>query len=144
MTRFDDTTARHASPFREGEAVTIISGEKGPQSLTTVRRFLHGGRCMELADGTQWRSDGKRQWNYGGSFYRGPVVEPRRPEDEAHVNRRRAIGAIRKFANDLNADSPLSADALLRIQTVIQEETAAVAGLAAESRDGDASDADGA
>jgi len=144
MTRSDDTTARHPSPFREGDAVTVVSGEKGPQSLTTVRRFLHGGRCMELADGSQWRCDGKRQWTFGSSYYRGPVVEPRRPGDEDHVNRRRAIGAIRKFANGLNEATPLPADALMRILAVIQDESAAVAGLAPESGDGDASDADGA
>lgn len=144
MTRSDDSAARHPSPFREGDAVTVVSGEKGPQSLTTVRRFLHGGRCMELADGSQWRSDGKRQWTFGSSYYHGPVVEPRRPGDEAHVNRRRAIGAIRKFANGLNEASPLQADALMRIMAVIQDETAAVAGLAPATGDGDSSDADGA
>jgi hypothetical protein len=112
--------------FKVGDRVTIHTGQSGPQSLATVEKFTHTGRCMVLSDGSEWRADGKRQWSFRGSFYKGPFVEPTRDEDGHHVAKRRAIGAIRKWADGLNLDSPLSDEALRRILDLIKAEKAAV------------------
>lgn len=114
--------------FRIGEAVTVHAGQSGPQSLATVKAFIHDHRCMELSDGSLWRADGRRQWGFRGSYYKGPVVEPTAPDDAAIIAKRRAIGAIRKFAQDLNQDGPLSAEALTRILDAIKAETATAGG----------------
>ncbi len=116
-----------AASFRVGDRVTIHSGQSGPQSIATVERFTHDKRCMVLSDGSEWRADGRRQWGFRGTYYRGPVVEPVQDGDEAHVGKRRAIGALRKFADGLNMESPLSADALRRILALVDQEKAAAA-----------------
>lgn len=113
------------SDFKIGDRVTVHTSQGGPQTLAAVARFTHDGRCMELSDGSEWRADGKRQWGFRGSFYKGPFVEPEREGDAAHIAKRRAIGQIRKFANDLAMDSPLDADALQRIVDLIDREKAA-------------------
>lgn len=110
------------TPFRVGDRVTVHTQQGGPQSLATVKAFTNDGRCMVLSDGSQWRSDGKRQWSFRGSFYKGPVVEPEREGDGAHIAKRRFIGRIRKFADTLTMDSPLDADALGRIVEHIEAE----------------------
>lgn len=107
------------SPFRVGDAVTVHTSQNGAQSLLTVKAFESEGRCMVLSDGTEWRTDGKRLFRAGGAWYRGPWVERTNEADVAHVARRRAVGAIRKFADRLHMDSPVPTDALLRIADVI-------------------------
>ncbi|MBP2232025.1 hypothetical protein J2847_005350 [Azospirillum agricola] len=116
-----------AASFRVGDRVTIHSGQSGPQSIATVERYTHDNRCMVLSDGTEWRADGRRQWGFRGSFYKGPVVEPIRDGDEDHVVKRRSIGALRKFADSLTMESPISAAALRRILEVVEQEKAAIA-----------------
>ena len=69
------------SPFRVGDRVTVHTSQGGPQGLTVVEKFTHDGRCMVLADGSLWRADGKRQWSFRGSFYKGPTVEREAPGD---------------------------------------------------------------
>ncbi|WP_029008042.1 hypothetical protein [Azospirillum halopraeferens] len=113
------------SEFKVGDRVTVHTSQGGPQALATVARFTHDGRRMELSDGSEWRADGKRQWSFRGSFYKGPFVEPERDGDAARIAKRRAIGQIRKFANDLDMDSPLDAAALKRIVDLIDAEKAA-------------------
>ncbi|PWC39033.1 hypothetical protein [Azospirillum sp. TSO35-2] len=115
-----------AASFHVGDRVTIHTGQSGPQSIATVERYSHDGRCMILSDGSEWRSDGRRQWGFRGSYYKGPVVEPAQPGDEDHIGKRRAIGALRKFADSLNMDTPLSAEALRRILDVVEREKAAL------------------
>lgn len=127
MTDSGDTMITAAN-FRVGDRVTVHSGQSGPQCIATVERFTHDKRCMVLSDGTEWRADGRRQWGFRGSFYRGPVVEPLQDGDEAHVSKRRSIGALRKFADGLTMESPLSAEALRRILDAVDREKAAVAG----------------
>lgn len=107
------------SPFRVGDAVTIHTSQNGAQSLLTVKAFENDGRCMVLSDDSEWRYDGKRQFRSGGAYYRGPWVERTTAEDISHVARRRAVGAIRKFADRLHMDSAVPTDALLRIVDVI-------------------------
>lgn len=111
--------------FRVGDRVTIHASQSGPQSIATVESFIHDKRCMVLSDGSEWRADGRRQWGFRGTYYKGPVVEPIQEGDEAHVGKRRAIGALRKFADGLTMESPLSADALCRILDVVEQEKAA-------------------
>ncbi|MGQ9367597.1 hypothetical protein [Azospirillum sp. A39] len=113
------------SDFKIGDRVTVHTSQGGPQSLATVARLTHEGRRMELSDGSEWRADGKRQWSFRGSFYKGPFVEPEREGDAAHIAKRRTIGLIRKFANDLSMDSPLDAAALQRIVDAIDAERTA-------------------
>lgn len=130
------------SPFRVGDRVAIRTSRSGTQALTTVTRFSHEGRCMVLADGTEWRADGRRPWRAGSSFYHGPVVEPAGASDEEHLARRRSIGRIRRFADTLSLDSPLSGEALARILAVIEAESAAAApseGAPADADSGEAS-----
>lgn len=115
-----------AAAFRVGDRVTVHSSQAGPQTIATVDRFTHDKRCMVLSDGTEWRADGRRQWGFRGTYYKGPVVEPIREGDEAHVGKRRSIGALRKFADGLTMESPLSAEALRRILDVVEQEKAAV------------------
>ena len=117
-----------AASFRVGDRVTIRSGQSIPQSTATVERYTEGGRCMVLSDGSEWRADGRRQWGFRGSYYKGPVVEPFEPGDDDFIARRRAIGAIRKFGDGLTMDSPLSTEALQRILEVVDREKAAVKG----------------
>ncbi len=113
-------------PFRVGDRVTVHTSQGGPQGLTVVEKFTHDGRCMVLADGSLWRADGKRQWSFRGSFYKGPTVEREAPGDADHIAKRRIVGRIRKFADTLTIDTPLSANALRRILDAIEaEETAA-------------------
>jgi len=116
-----------AASFRVGDRVTVHSGQSGPQAIATVERFTHDKRCMVLSDGTEWRADGRRQWGFRGSFYKGPVVEPVAEGDEDYVSKRRCIGALRKFADHLTMESPLSGDALRRILDAVEREKAAVA-----------------
>lgn len=124
----DRTTRRPPdTTFKRGDRVTIHTGEKGPQSVTRVDGFKSEGRCMELADGSLWRADGKRQWHFKGGFYKGPWVEPVAPGDEDHVAKRRTIGHLRKWAHDLSMDSPLSGPALRRILELVEKEMAAAA-----------------
>ncbi len=111
--------------FKVGDQVTIHNSQTGPEKIATVEAFTEGNRCMVLSDGSKWRADGQRQWRVGSGYYKGPVVERARPGDLEIVARRRAIGAIRKFAQDLNMESPLDAAALTRIVERIQEEQAA-------------------
>ncbi|WP_353860038.1 hypothetical protein [Azospirillum formosense] len=111
--------------FRVGDQVTIHNSQTGPERIATVDAFTEGNRCMVLSDGTKWRADGQRQWRVGSGYYKGPVVERTRPGDVDIVTRRRAIGVIRKFAQDLNMESPLDAAALTRIVERIQAEQAA-------------------
>ena len=111
--------------FKVGDQVTIHNSQTGPEKIATVEAFTEGNRCMVLSDGSKWRADGQRQWRVGSGYYKGPVVERTRPGDLEIVTRRRAIGAIRKFAQDLNMESPLDAAALTRIVERIQEEQAA-------------------
>lgn len=113
---------RTTSPFAIGDRVTIHTSQAGPQTVTTVRRVTRDGRCLELADGSEWRVDGKRQWGFRGGFYKGPWVEPLADGDEDHVAKRRAIGRIRKFAENLTMESPLSAEALHRVLEAIDSE----------------------
>ncbi|WP_207456203.1 hypothetical protein [Azospirillum sp. SYSU D00513] len=113
------------SEFRVGDRVTVHASQSGPQTIAKVKAFTHDNRCMVLSDNSEWRADGKRQWGFRGSFYKGPYVEPEQPGDADFVSKRRSIGAIRKFADVLNMESPLSADALKRILAVIEDETAA-------------------
>lgn len=113
-----------AASFQVGDRVTIHTSQSGPQSIAVVERYTHDKRCMVLSDGSEWKADGRRQWAFRGSFYKGPVVRPCLPEDEEHVGKRRAIGALRKFADGLSLESPLSGDALRRILDVIAHETA--------------------
>lgn len=115
-------TDRTPSPFRVGDRVTVHTSQGGPQSLATVAKFTNDGRRMELSDGSEWRSDGKRQWSFRGSFYKGPWVEPIADGDEDHVAKRRIIGRIRKFADGLSMDSALDAPALRRILDAIERE----------------------
>ncbi|AWK88953.1 hypothetical protein [Azospirillum thermophilum] len=123
-----------APAFRIGDKVTVHSSQSGPQTLATVARFTHDNRCMELSDGSQWRADGRRQWGFRGSFYKGPVVQAEAEGDADFIAKRRAIGAIRKFANDLGMDSPLTAAQVQRILAAINAERAA-AGEAEGDRD---------
>ncbi|MDQ2105296.1 hypothetical protein [Azospirillum isscasi] len=111
--------------FKVGDQVTIHNSQTGPEKAAVVEAFTEGNRCMVLSDGSKWRADGQRQWRVGSGYYKGPVVERTRPGDLDIVTRRRAIGVIRKFAQDLNMDSPLDAAALKRIVDRIQEEQAA-------------------
>lgn len=120
------------SSFRIGDEVTVHASQSGPQTIATVRRFTHDGRCMELSDGSEWRADGKRQWGFRGSYYKGPVVEPMADGDAEHIAKRRAIGAIRKFANGLDMDSPLTAEQVQRIVAAIESETATTMGATGE------------
>lgn len=108
--------------FNVGDAVTVHASQSGPQSLATVASFTHDRRCMILSDGSQWRADGRRQWGFRGSYYKGPVVLPTEEGDADFIAKRRSIGAIRKFAQDLTMDSPLDAAALKRIVDLIQSE----------------------
>ena len=110
------------SLFHAGNRVTVHTSQGGPQNLATVVRFTHDGRCMELSDGSEWRADGKRQWSFRGSFYKGPWVEPTADGDDDCIAKRRAIGRIRKFAETLSMDSPLSSEALARILEAITKE----------------------
>ncbi len=110
------------SPFRVGDRLTVHTEKGGPQSIQSVRAFTHDGRCLELSDGSEWRADGRRQWGHRGSHYTGPWLEPEAEGDAAHVAKRRAIGAIRKFANDLSMDTALDAEALKRIVAAIDRE----------------------
>ncbi len=114
-----------AASFRVGDRVTIHNSQSGPQTIATVERFTHDKRCMVLSDGTEWRADGRRQWGFRGSFYKGPVVEPIQDGDEAHVLKRRSIGALRKFADGLTMDSPLTGEALRRILDAVDRERTA-------------------
>jgi hypothetical protein len=116
------------SEFKVGDTVTVHASQSGPQTIATVKAFTHDGRCMVLSDESQWRADGKRQWGFRGSFYKGPYVEPTQPGDAEFLAKRRSIGFIRKFADGLNMDSPLSPEALKRIQTQIETELAAAKG----------------
>jgi hypothetical protein len=111
--------------FKIGARVTVHTSRGGPQSVLQVARFSHEGRCMVLSDGSQWRADGRRQWGYRGSHYTGPVVETASDTDAGHVAKRRAIGALRKWANDLDMDTPLPAESLQRVLDIIAAETAA-------------------
>ncbi|HYG87118.1 MAG TPA: hypothetical protein VD978_12740 [Azospirillum sp.] len=113
------------TPFKRGDRVTIHTGEKGPQSLARVEGFKSEGRCMELSDGSLWRADGKRQWHYKGGFYKGPWVEHEAPNDADHINKRRTIGVLRKWAHELSMETPLSGPALKRILDLVEKETAA-------------------
>lgn len=115
-----------AASFQVGDRVTVHSGQSGPQAIATVERFTHDKRCMVLSDGTEWRADGRRQWGFKGGFYKGPVVHPIAEGDEAYVSKRRTIGALRKFADGLTMDSPLSAEALRRIMDAVEREKAAL------------------
>ena len=108
--------------FKVGDEVTVHASQSGPQSIATVDSFTHDKRCMVLSDGSEWRADGRRQWGFRGSFYKGPVVQPTEAGDAAFIAKRRAIGVIRKFAQDLTMDSPLDSDALKRIVDQIQAE----------------------
>ncbi|WP_448206069.1 hypothetical protein [Azospirillum sp. sgz302134] len=108
--------------FKVGDQVTVNNSQSGPERIATVKAFTEGNRCMVLSDGTEWRADGRRPWRFGGSFYKGPVVEPTQPGDVDIVAKRRAIGFIRKFAQDLSMDSPLPVEALKRIVDLIQAE----------------------
>ncbi|MBK1835802.1 hypothetical protein JHL17_00100 [Azospirillum sp. YIM B02556] len=114
-----------AASFRVGDRVTIRSGQSIPQSIATVERYTDGGRCMVLSDGSEWRADGRRQWSFRGSYYKGPVVEPFEPGDDEFVARRRVIGALRKFGDGLTMDSTLSTEALQRILEAVDHEKAA-------------------
>lgn len=116
-----------AASFRVGDRVTIRSGQSIPQSIATVERYKEDGRCMILSDGSEWRADGRRQWGFRGSYYKGPVVEPFEAGDDEFIARRRAIGALRKFGDGLTMDSPLSTEALQRILEVVDREKAAAA-----------------
>lgn len=111
-----------AASFRVGDRVTIRSGQSIPQSIATVERYTQGGRCMVLSDGSEWRADGRRQWSFRGGYYKGPVVEPFQPGDDDFIARRRAIGALRKFADGLTMDSPLTTEALQRILEAVDRE----------------------
>lgn len=115
-----------AASFAVGARVTIHNSQSGPQSVAVVERFTHDKRCMVLSDGTEWRADGRRQWGFRGSYYKGPVVLPFEPSDEAYVGKRRSIGALRKFTDGLTMDSTISAEALRRILDVVERETAAL------------------
>ncbi|MBP2297348.1 hypothetical protein [Azospirillum picis] len=119
-----------AASFRVGDRVTIRSGQSIPQSIATVERYTHDGRCMVLSDGSEWRADGRRQWGFRGSYYKGPVVEPFEPGDDDFVAKRRSIGALRKFADGLTMDTPLTAEALRRILDVVDKEKASAQGAA--------------
>lgn len=107
------------SPFRIGDAVTVHTSRNGAQSLLTVKAFESEDRCMVLSDDSEWRPDGKRLFRAGGAWYRGPWVERTTEADVAHVARRRAVGVIRKFADQLHMESAVPTDALLRIMDVI-------------------------
>lgn len=111
--------------FRTGETVTVHTSQGGPQSQATIERFEHGGRCIVLSDGTEWRLDGQRPWRHGSGYYRGPVVHPAQPGDADHIAKRRAIGRLHKWSQGLTMDTPLPAAALLRVLDLIRAETAA-------------------
>ncbi len=113
-----------AANFAIGARVTIHNSQSGPQSVAVVERFTHDKRCMVLSDGTEWRADGRRQWGFRGSYYKGPVVLPFEPNDETYVGKRRSIGALRKFTDGLTMESAISAEALRRILDVVERETA--------------------
>lgn len=130
-----DETLITAASFKVGDRVTIHTSQSGPQSIAVVERYTHDSRCMILSDGSEWRADGRRQWGFRGSFYKGPVVRPCLPEDEERVGKRRAIGALRKFADGLSLESPLSGEALRRILDVVAEETARAQDNGAEKTD---------
>lgn len=115
--------------FKVGDQVTIHTSQRGPQQLATVERFIEGGRCMVLSDGTAWRSDGRRQWGFKGTYYKGPEVLLREPGDDHIVGKRRAIGRIRKFADDLQLNDRFAPEALQRIVDLIEREREA-AGIA--------------
>lgn len=108
------------SPFRVGDAVTLHTSQNGAQTLLTVKRFDNDGRCMVLSDGTEWRADGKKLFRTGGAYYRGPWLEPTTEADIAHVARRRAVGAIRKFAGKLHMDAAIPTPALLQIMEILK------------------------
>jgi len=108
--------------FKVGDQVTVHNSQTGPEKIATVEAFTEGNRCMVLSDGTKWRADGLRQWRAGSAYYKGPVLERTQPGDVEIVTKRRAIGVIRKFAQDLSMDSPFSAEALKRIVDAIQAE----------------------
>ena len=120
------------SEFKVGDRVTVHASQSGPQTIATVKAFTRDNRCMLLSDNSEWRADGKRQWGFRGSFYKGPYVEAEQPGDADFVSKRRSIGVIRKFADGLNMESTLSADALKRILSVIDTETAAAKAAAPE------------
>lgn len=107
------------SPYRVGDAVTVHTSQNGAQSLLTVKGFDNDGRCMILSDDSEWRADGKRLFRTGGAYYRGPWVDRTTDDDVAHVARRRAVGAIRKFADRLHMESAVPTEALLRIVEII-------------------------
>lgn len=113
------------SPFKLGENATVHTSRAGPQTIAKVKAFTHEGRRMVLSDDSEWRADGKRQWNARGSYYTGPWVQPTAEGDEAHIAKRRAIGRVRKFADTLDMETPLSAEALGRIVALIESETEA-------------------
>jgi hypothetical protein len=115
-----------AASFAVGARVTIHNSQSGPQSIAVVERFTQDKRCMVLSDGTEWRADGRRQWGFRGSYYKGPVVLPFEAGDEAYVGKRRSIGALRKFTDGLTMDSAISAEALRRILDVVEREVAAL------------------
>lgn len=112
--------------FKVGDRVTVHASQKGPQTIATVKAFTRDNRCMVLSDGSEWRADGKRQWGFRGSFYKGPVVAHTVEGDADFVHKRRAIGAIRKFADGLGMEHPITAPALQRILDAIAAETAAL------------------
>lgn len=118
-TNDDNDDMANRSPFRVGDAVTMHTSQNGAQTLLTVKAFENDGRCMVLSDGSEWRYDGKRQYRAGGAYYRGPWIERTTEDDVTHVARRRAVGAIRKFADRLHMDSPVPTDALLRIVDIL-------------------------
>lgn len=116
------------SPFKIGDSVTVHTSRGGPQSVATVRAFGHEGRRMVLSDDSEWRADGKRQWSAHGSFYNGPWVTATVEGDRAHIAKRRAIGRIRKFADTLDMETPLSSEAVGRIVDLIEAELSAAEG----------------
>jgi len=114
------------SPFKIGDGVTVHTSRGGPQSIAEVKAFAHEGRRMILSDDSEWRADGKRQWSAHGNFYNGPWVTPTEDGDAAHIAKRRAIGRVRKFADTLDMETPLSSDAMGRIVDLIEAELKAV------------------
>lgn len=114
--------------FKVGDRVTVHASQKGPLTIATVKAFTRDSRCMVLSDGSEWRADGRRQWGFRGSYYKGPVVQHVQEGDAEFIAKRRAIGAIRKFADGLSMDSPLTDEALQRILDAINREAAEAPG----------------
>lgn len=74
------------SEFTVGQKVTI-EGNCGISAITTVAKI--GALKMTLANGEEWKVNGRRRWaSSGGSYYSGPYVRAHREGDEEALTRR--------------------------------------------------------